>query len=114
MAQPGEWHRAALFADIENDDVVGVTVGEQGEHEVAIYKLGGKCYATADRCTHQSARLSDGLVIDDFIECPLHQGRFHIPTGSARSAPVSVPVKTYPTKVEDGVVYVLVEGLGFD
>jgi nitrite reductase/ring-hydroxylating ferredoxin subunit len=114
MEQSGKWHRAVLVSDIEEDDVVGVTVGEQGEHEVAVYKLGGRCYATADRCTHQTAKLSDGLVIDDFIECPLHQGRFHIPTGKARSAPVSIPLQTYPTKVEDGVVYVLVEDIQFD
>ncbi len=114
MEERGTWHRAVRFADIEDEDVAGVTLGEQGEHEVAIYKVGGKCYATADRCTHQDARLSDGLVVDDYIECPLHQGRFHIATGRARSAPVSVPLKTYATKVEDGVVYVLVEDIRFD
>ena len=114
MQQPGKWHRAVLVSEIEDEDVVGVVVGEQGEHEVAVYKLGGKCYSTADRCTHQTARLSDGLVIDDYIECPLHQGRFHIPTGKARSAPVSIALQTYPTKVEDGAVYVLVEGIQFD
>lgn len=109
-----KWHRAAVFSEIEEDDVVGVTVGEHGEHEVAIYRIGGKCYATADRCTHQAAKLSDGLVIDDFIECPLHQGRFHVPTGKARSAPVSVCLQTYPTKLEGGVVYVQIKGIRAD
>ena len=45
---------------------------------------------------------------------PAAPGRFHIPTGKARSAPVSIPLQTYPTKVEDGVVYVLVEDIAFD
>jgi nitrite reductase/ring-hydroxylating ferredoxin subunit len=110
----GKWHRAISISELEEDDVVGVVVGEQGEHEVAVYKLGGKYYATADRCTHQSARLSDGLVIDDFIECPLHQGRFNIATGKARSAPVSVPLKTFPTKVLGEAVYVFIEDIQFD
>lgn len=114
MEQTGNWYRAAKWAEIEDDDVVGVKIGEQGEHEIAVYKLGGKCYATADRCTHQSVRLSDGLVIDDFIECPLHQGRFDIATGKARGAPVSVALPTYPTKIEDGIVYVLVGGTKLD
>lgn len=114
MEQSVKWHRAAVLAEIEDDDVVGVIVGEHDEHEVAIYKLAGKCYATANRCTHQEAKLSDGLVIDDFIECPLHQGRFHIPTGKALTAPVSVRLQTYPTKVEGGVVYVQIDDIQFD
>lgn len=114
MDQEGRWHRAASISDIEDDDVLGVTVGEHGEHEVAVYKVGGQFYATADRCTHQQARLSDGLVIDDFIECPLHQGRFHIPTGRARSAPVSVALETYPTKIEEGALFVLIKDIQFD
>jgi 3-phenylpropionate/trans-cinnamate dioxygenase ferredoxin component len=40
----------------------------------------------------------------------LHQGRFHIPTGRAGSGPVSVALKTYPVKVEDGTVYVQIDG----
>lgn len=100
------WYRAVAASEVEEDDVIGVTVGEQGEHEVAIYRLGGKFFATVDRCTHQTARLSDGLVVDDCIECPLHQGRFQIATGRARSGPVSVALKTYPVKIENGSVYV--------
>jgi MocE subfamily Rieske [2Fe-2S] domain protein len=104
------WYRAIAASDVEEEDVVGVKVGDQGEHEIAIYRLGNKYFATADRCTHQTARLSDGLVVDDCIECPLHQGRFHIPTGRAGSGPVSVALKTYPVKVEDGTVYVQIDG----
>ena len=114
MEQTGKWYRAANFSEIEDDDVLGVTLGEEGEHEIAVYKLGGKCYATADRCTHQSVRLSDGLVIDNFIECPLHQGRFDIATGKARGAPVSVALRIYPTKVEEGVVHIFVGDLKHD
>ena len=42
------------------------------------------------------------------IECPLHQGRFHIPTGKAKGAPVCIDLKTYPTRVVDGGVYILI------
>ena len=113
-AQLGRWHRAAATSDIEDDDVLGVLLGDQGEYEVALYKIQGNFYATADRCTHQTARLSDGLVIDDCIECPLHQGRFHVPTGKAKNAPASIDLKTYPAKVEQDVIYVLIEEIQFD
>jgi 3-phenylpropionate/trans-cinnamate dioxygenase ferredoxin subunit len=45
-------------------------------------------------------------VIGDIIECPLHQGRFHIPTGKAKSAPVCVDLVCYPVKVEGGQVFI--------
>jgi nitrite reductase/ring-hydroxylating ferredoxin subunit len=109
--QPARWYRAASGAEIENDDVLGVIVGDHGEHEVALYKIGGAYFATANRCTHQKARLSDGLVIDDCIECPLHQGRFHIPTGRAKSGPVSILLNTYPTRVENDTVFVLISDI---
>ena len=51
-----------------------------------------------------------GIVVDDVIECPLHQGRFCVRTGRALSPPVSSPITSYPTKVEDGMVYVQVMG----
>jgi nitrite reductase/ring-hydroxylating ferredoxin subunit len=106
--QSERWYRAAAMSDIEDDDVLGVIVGDHGEHEIAVYKIGGAYFATSDRCTHQRARLSDGLVIDDCIECPLHQGRFHISTGRAKSRPVSIPLQTYPTRIEADEVFVLI------
>jgi nitrite reductase/ring-hydroxylating ferredoxin subunit len=106
--QAERWYRAASTSEIQDEDVLGLIVGDQGEYEVALYNIGGAYYATTDRCTHQKARLSDGLVIDDCIECPLHQGRFHIPTGRAKSGPVSIPLKTYPTRVEQETVFVLI------
>ena len=50
--------------------------------------------------------LADGLVIDDIIECPKHNGRFNYKTGEAKGAPVSVNLRTYPTRVEGGKVLI--------
>jgi hypothetical protein len=47
-----------------------------------------------------------GLVLGEIVECPRHQGRFHIPTGKAKGAPVVMDLRTYPTKVEGGQVYI--------
>src|SRR3546814_8090439 len=76
-----EWHRVASTSDIPEEDVIRVEVGALA---IALYRVKGEYYATDDCCTHQEARLSDGFVIGDVIECPLHQGRFHIPTGKAK------------------------------
>ena len=99
----GEWHLVAETNDIEEEDVLGVNVEGTA---VAVYNVDGEFYATENICTHAFAFLSEGIVIDDIIECPVHQGRFHIPTRKPKGAPVSVALDTYATRVEDGKVYV--------
>ncbi|MDD9905502.1 MAG: non-heme iron oxygenase ferredoxin subunit [Rhodospirillaceae bacterium] len=97
------WHYAIDADDVEEEDVMPAVV--EGR-EIAIYRVEGAFYASVDRCTHGDAALSEGIVIDDVIECPLHQGRFCVRDGRALSPPVSEPIETFPTKVEDGKVYV--------
>lgn len=104
-----EWHLVASTDDIEEEDVLGVNVEGTA---VAVYNVKGEFYATENVCTHAFAFLSEGIVIDDIIECPVHQGRFHIPTGKPKGAPVSVALDTYATKVENGQIYVRLEGGG--
>ena len=47
-------------------------------------------FATDGLCTHEKVHLADGLVMDDIIECPKHNGRFNYKTGDAKGAPVCV------------------------
>ena len=63
-------------------------------------------FATDGWCTHEAEHLEYGMVIGTVIECPLHQGRFDIPTGKALSAPVCVDLKTYPVKIDDGDLFI--------
>ena len=55
-------------------------------------------YATDGHCTHEQTLLCDGLVMDDVIECPKHNGRFDYTTGKALGAPVLVDLRTYPVQ----------------
>lgn len=69
---------------------------------VAVYNLEGRFYATADLCTHATASLSQGEIVDgDVIACPVHDGQFHIPTGQAMAFPCTVDLRTYRV-IEDG------------
>jgi MocE subfamily Rieske [2Fe-2S] domain protein len=107
MSNPLEddWHFAGNAEDFEDEDVEQVKVGSLA---IAVYRAKGQFYATQDLCTHERAYLSDGVVIDCIVECPFHQGRFDVRTGKAMGAPVIVPLKTYPLKVVDGLLYVQV------
>lgn len=97
------WYKVAKVEDVEEGEVIAVSVN--GE-VLALYNLDGTFYATHNTCTHAQACLSDGYVDDEYIECPLHQGLFHIPTGKAVDGPVTEDVRVYPTKVENGDIYV--------
>jgi len=63
-------------------------------------------FATDGLCTHEKIHLADGLVMGTIIECPKHNGRFDYTTGKAKGAPVCVDLKTYPTRVEAGEVFI--------
>ena len=52
------------------------------------------------------ARLAEGFVIDDVIECPMHNGRFHIPTGKPDGPPACEPLRIYPVRMEAGMLLI--------
>ncbi len=79
---------------------------EVGEELVAVYNIDGIFYATEARCTHATADLADGLLEGDVIECSLHFGAFHVPSGKAVQAPCFVDLKTFRAEVKDGQVFV--------
>jgi nitrite reductase/ring-hydroxylating ferredoxin subunit len=70
----------------------------------AVFNVEGKLFVTQDECTHGPGTLSEGYVIDDEVECPFHQGRFHIPSGHATCAPATEPLKTWKAEVVDDKV----------
>ena len=100
-----QWIDACATGDIDEEDLIA---WEHGGKSYAIYNTEKGFFASDLMCTHEEQSLEDGLVIDCVIECPLHQGRFDIPTGRAKSAPVCVDLKTYPVKVEAGQLFIQV------
>lgn len=100
----GAWLRTVEVEDIDVEDVVRF---DHGDRTFAVYRSPDDViYATDGWCTHEQAHLADGLVMGHLVECPKHNGRFDYRSGAARRIPACVDVKTYPVKVEDGVVYV--------
>jgi 3-phenylpropionate/trans-cinnamate dioxygenase ferredoxin component len=98
------WVAACKATDIETEDVVRF---DHGERTFAIYRSPeDEYFATDGLCTHQAFHLAEGFVMEDIIECAMHNGRFNYKTGEAQGAPVCVDLETYPVKVEDGTVYI--------
>tara|TARA_R100001143_G_scaffold23899_1_gene24592 strand:- start:9829 stop:10182 length:354 start_codon:yes stop_codon:yes gene_type:complete len=89
-------------------DPDGPSLFEHGQERIAVYELRGVYYATQDGCTHAKASLSEGEILEgDLIECPVHGGTFHIPTGRAVDFPCERPIRTY--RVTDDGEFLVVD-----
>ena len=97
------WTFAAAVEAFGDRDVIGVIC--EGRR-LAVYRLGGAYFATSDACPHQGASLSEGCVVEHYIECPAHFALFNIRTGESCGGPTEQGVKTYATRVEGGEVHV--------
>jgi nitrite reductase/ring-hydroxylating ferredoxin subunit len=76
---------------------------------LAVFNLDGEFYVTDDTCTHGPGSLSEGYIEDCVVECNFHNGQFDIKTGEVVAPPCMIPIKTYPTVVEGGVVFIDVD-----
>jgi nitrite reductase/ring-hydroxylating ferredoxin subunit len=79
---------------------------EVGDLRLAVYNIEGKFYVTDDECTHASASLADGILEGDVIECSLHFGAFHVPTGAVKAPPCSLALRTYKVVLEGDGIFV--------
>ncbi|MDE3176892.1 MAG: Rieske 2Fe-2S domain-containing protein [Pseudomonadota bacterium] len=93
-----QWIDACAKDDIDAEDVMRF---DHGGRTYAIYRSpDDEFFATDGLCTHEKVHLAGGLVMDDIIECPKHNGRFNYKTGAAKGAPVCVNLATYPVRVQ--------------
>ena len=64
----------------------------------------GNAYHARRPLSHEYADLTDGIVFDGVIECPLHNGRFDVVSGDAVRSPACGSLQTYPVEVRgDGI-----------
>lgn len=76
-----------------------------GDKMLAVFNIDGTFYVTDDECTHAAASLADGMIDGDVIECCMHMGSFHIPSGKVVEPPCEVPLRTYQVVLRDDGVF---------
>jgi nitrite reductase/ring-hydroxylating ferredoxin subunit len=101
--RPMVWTRAASLAEVKERGVMDAEVNGQ---EIALYWVDDNVYATDNVCTHAFARLSEGFLDGECIECPIHQALFNVKTGEVMAPPAYTPVKTFACRIEDDKVLV--------
>lgn len=102
-ADDGDWIPVVAAKTIEPGDFASVEV--DGSF-VAVFNVGGEFLAVEDVCTHDGGGLAGGAVEGEQVICPRHGARFCLRTGRALSPPAYEPVRSYATRVSDGMVEV--------
>ena len=100
------WIEVGSTDIIEEEDLIRF---DHQDKTFCVYRLTDGFYATDGICTHAAVHLEDGLVMDDEIECPMHQGIFNIKSGEALSPPACEDLKTYPVKVDNDKIFIKID-----
>ena len=90
------WHSVCAAADIQEGAMMAFEIGDL---QIAVYNVNGEFFATDNVCSHGYAMLTDGLLEDDMVECPLHGGCFNVKTGKALCEPVETNLRVYTTRL---------------
>jgi 3-phenylpropionate/trans-cinnamate dioxygenase ferredoxin component len=99
------YYPVAKVSEIGPGEMKYVGAGPNDE-PICLINYEGEFFALDDLCTHEYASLSDGEIIGDEIECPLHGGAFEIKTGLPANMPVVVPATMYDVKFEDDTILI--------
>jgi len=102
-APPGKLLICGISDVLEGEFATRVVVDDVA---YAVYHLGDRYYVSEDACSHGPGSLGEGTIIGEEIECPFHQGRFHIPTGKPSYPPCTEPVRVWTGHVEDGTIWI--------
>lgn len=96
------WYRIGRVEHIPQREGRAVTIANR---EFAIFNVGERFLAVDGRCPHKGGPLCDGIVAGDTVVCPLHAWKIGLATGNVlRPTGMADCVRTYPVRVEHGVV----------
>lgn len=68
---------------------------------------GGKYFCVDEMCSHEDYSLYFGCIQGERIKCSLHGSYFDLASGRPLNDPADCPLRTHPTRVQDGQVWVV-------
>ena len=104
MNEP-RWIRVTAVENLPLREGRAVTLGDR---EIALFNLGDRVLATDNQCPHQGGPLCDGIVTGESVVCPLHAWKVNLASGLVERPTHGKDhcVRTYPTRIQDGIVVV--------
>ena len=97
-----KWYKVTNIDDVP---FMGSRVAEIADIEIAIFKTkDGSIFAINNTCPHKKGKLSEGLVHESVVTCPLHNWNVDLKSGEALGND-SGCTNVYETKIVDGIIY---------
>jgi nitrite reductase (NADH) small subunit len=85
---------------IEDIPSRGARCVKNGETTIAIFRTAeDRIFALEDRCPHRNGPLSQGIVHDGCVTCPLHNWVISLETGKAQGADEGMTM-SYPVRLD--------------
>ena len=103
--------KAMELSKLSPGTMAGVEV--EGRH-ILLSNLGGEVYAVSGVCTHEESLLSEGFMVEERVVCQLHLSQFDLRTGDVQNPPATKALERYNVKIEEGSIFVDVEGTAVD
>ena len=80
----------------------GARCVKNGETTIAVFRTADdRVFALEDKCPHKNGPLSQGIVHDGCVTCPLHNWVISLETGEAQGADEGSTV-SFPVRLENG------------
>lgn len=100
-AMTTNWTPVGQLSDIPRQ---GARCIKNGDMTIAIFRTADdRVFALEDNCPHKNGPLSQGIVHDGCVTCPLHNWVISLETGTAQGADEG-ETRTYPVKLEGETV----------
>jgi len=100
----GEFIKLADLKDLEaHDSRMRIEINNK---ELLLFNYNGNIHAISGLCSHASIHLSEGIIENGIIYCPLHPGSFDIKTGRVLSEPAIENIDIYDVSIMNGEILV--------
>lgn len=98
-----DWIKACSIDNLGQGEMFSF---DHNEKKLLLTNMNGKIFATDRICTHAEADLSNGILTENGLTCPLHLSVFNMDDGAPQNLPAENPLQTYRTKIEDNSILI--------
>lgn len=93
-----------VIGNLDDIPLRGARCVKNGDMTIAIFRTSDdQVFALEDKCPHKNGPLSQGIVHDGCVTCPLHNWVISLESGLAQGADEG-ETTTFPVKLEDGKI----------
>ncbi len=97
------WVQIGILEDIPRE---GARCVKNGDLTIAVFRTAkDEVFALEDKCPHKNGPLSQGIVHDGCVTCPLHNWVISLETGAAQGADEG-RTPAFPVRLEDSRIYI--------